>query len=240
MDNKKIGKLIKDLRKQKGLTQQDLGDKVGVGFRSVSKWERGLTLPDITIINEVSKILGISSDELLSGKVNKEHKDKKLPSKFKITFSIIVTLTVILITSFIYYYNQTYTYSLFCPSDEYYVDGKIVFEKDNTMLIINKLEFESEELYPIKIKNYEYQIISNNEIIVSYGKTPYVNSNDSKRTIEDIISNLRINYNGNMTSTKREILNNKIIIKLIFITENDEKINKEITLKINPTNSNKK
>jgi len=232
MDNKKIGKLIKDLRKQKGLTQQDLGDKVGVGFRSVSKWERGLTLPDITIINEVSKILGISSDELLSGKINKEHKDKKLPSKFKITFSIIITLTVILITSFIYYHNQTYTYHIFSPSDEYYVDGKMVFNKNHAMIIINKLYFINEELYPVKIKNYEYQIYANDEIIVSYGKTPYVNSNDNKRTIKDIISSFRINYNGDMSSTRREILNSKIIIKFKFITENDEKINKEIILKI--------
>ena len=114
MDNKKIGKLIAELRKQKGLTQQELGDMLGIGFRSVSKWERGITLPDITIINEVSKILGISSDELLSGKVNKEHKDNKIPSKFKITFSIIMTIIVILITSFIYYYNQTYTYLYTC------------------------------------------------------------------------------------------------------------------------------
>ena len=57
MDNKKIGNLIASLRKSKGLTQQDLGDLVGVGFRAVSKWERGITMPDISIINELSKIL---------------------------------------------------------------------------------------------------------------------------------------------------------------------------------------
>lgn len=240
MDNKKIGKLIKDLRKQKGLTQQDLGDKVGVGFRSVSKWERGLTLPDITIINEVSKILGISSDELLSGKINKEHKDKKLPSKFKITFSIIITLTVILITSFIYYYNQTYTYSLFSESDEYYVDGKIVFEKDNTMIIINKLEFENEELYPIKIKNYEYQIISNNEIIIGYGSSPNLNLINNEKNIKEFINSFRINYNGKLNSTKKEIIKNKIIIKLEFTTEDNIIINNEIIVKLRPVKSNKK
>ena len=43
-------------RINKGLTQEQLGDMVGVGFRSVSKWERGITLPDISIINDVSKI----------------------------------------------------------------------------------------------------------------------------------------------------------------------------------------
>ena len=66
MDNQRIGRLITELRKQKGLTQQELGDQVGVGFRAVSKWERGLTLPDISIISDLSKILGISTDYLLS------------------------------------------------------------------------------------------------------------------------------------------------------------------------------
>lgn len=66
MDNKRIGKLIGDLRKKKGLTQQELGDKVGVGFRAVSKWENGVTLPDISIIQELSRILGINVDYLLS------------------------------------------------------------------------------------------------------------------------------------------------------------------------------
>ena len=93
MDNKKVGKLIADLRKKNGLTQQELGDKVGVGFRAVSKWERGITLPDITIINELSKILGISSNELLDGKVTKEIKTKpKISKKLKIVLSISISI----------------------------------------------------------------------------------------------------------------------------------------------------
>ena len=93
MDNKKIGKLIADLRKKNGLTQQELGDKVGVGFRAVSKWERGITLPDISIINELSDILGISSNELLAGKVTKEIKTKpKISKKLKIILSISILL----------------------------------------------------------------------------------------------------------------------------------------------------
>jgi len=239
MDNNKIGKLIKELRKKKGLTQQELGDKLGIGFRSVSKWERGITLPDITIINEVSKILGISSDELLSGKVNKEHKDKKLPSKFKITFSIAITITIILITSFIYYYNKTYTYAITCDDPNYYVEGNAVFNKNTMMLIINDLEFEDEELYPVKIKNYEYQILANNETIINYGRFPYLNSNDKENTVENFINSFKINYNGETNSSRREILKNKIIIKIKFIIEENRIINKEIPLKLTPVKNDK-
>lgn len=239
MDNEKIGKLIKELRKKKGLTQQELGDMVGVGFRSVSKWERGLTLPDITIINEVSKILGISSDELLSGKVNKEHKEKKLPSKFKIIFSIAITITVILITSFIYYHNQTYTYELTSNDNDYFIEGKMVFNKKITTIIINKLYFKDTELYPLKIKNYDYVIYTNNEIIVSYGKKPYSNPKEEENTIGKFINEFRINYNGKTISTRREILNNQIVIKLEFTTENNQNISKEIVIDLTQTENDK-
>ena len=46
MDNIKIGKLISKLRKNLNLTQEELGNKIGVGFRAVSKWECGQTLPE--------------------------------------------------------------------------------------------------------------------------------------------------------------------------------------------------
>ena len=243
MNNEKIGKLIKEQRKKKGLTQQELGDKLGIGFRSVSKWERGLTCPDITIINELSKILGISSDELLSGKVNKEnkeHNNKKISSKFKIIFSITITLIVILITSFIYCYNKTYTYYLYSPSDEYYIDGKMVFNKNNTMIIINKLEFKNEEIYPVKIMNYEYQIKIKDKIIFGFGNSPNLNAIENEYTVENFINNFRINYNGKINSTRIEMLNDSLSIKIEFITSDAQTITKEIIIKLTPKINNTK
>lgn len=240
MDNKKIGNLIADLRKKKGLTQQELGDKVGVGFRAVSKWERGITLPDITIINEISKILGITSDELLSGKVNKEHKDKKIPSKLKITFSIAITITILLITTFIYSYNQTYTYKTDSLSDEYYVEGKVVFNKNNIMIIINKLEFENKEIYPIKIKNYEYQMITNDEIIFGYGHSSSIKIELKENNIETFLNDFRVNYNGKIRSTRKEILKNNLIIKIEFLTSDNQTINKEIIIRLTSIEDDKK
>ena len=54
MDNNKIGKYIASLRKEKKLTQQQLGDKLFVTDKAVSKWERGLSLPDITILEKLA------------------------------------------------------------------------------------------------------------------------------------------------------------------------------------------
>ena len=105
MDNKKIGKLIADLRRKQGLTQEQLGEKVGVGFRSVSKWECGKTLPDIGIINDLSKILGISSDELLSGELKSKEDNN---NKKKISPKIIITISIL--TLIIIFISTIYTY----------------------------------------------------------------------------------------------------------------------------------
>lgn len=67
MDSKLVGMQIATLRKAKGLTQNDLGDRLGVTFQAVSKWERGETLPDTAILLDLANALGTSVDFILSG-----------------------------------------------------------------------------------------------------------------------------------------------------------------------------
>lgn len=78
MDQQKIGRLIKELRKEKGLTQAQLAERLNITDRAVSKWETGKSMPDSSIMLELCEILGISVNELLSGeKVNTEGYEKK-------------------------------------------------------------------------------------------------------------------------------------------------------------------
>ena len=63
-----IGKRIALLRKEKGLTQEELAQHMGVSPQAVSKWENDQTCPDISALPRLSKLLGVSVDELLSGK----------------------------------------------------------------------------------------------------------------------------------------------------------------------------
>ena len=67
MNQENIGKLIAKQRKKLNMTQSELGKKLGVTDKSVSKWERGVNVPDISIIVPLCNILNISTDELLSG-----------------------------------------------------------------------------------------------------------------------------------------------------------------------------
>ena len=74
MNQEKIGKLIAEIRKEKDMTQTDLANKLGITDRAISKWENGRGLPDISLLQNVSEILGITITELLSGERNGENK----------------------------------------------------------------------------------------------------------------------------------------------------------------------
>lgn len=68
MEQEKIGKFIATLRKEKGLTQQELAEKLGITKNAVSKWERGLGLMDMSLLKPLSEILDVSVTEILNGK----------------------------------------------------------------------------------------------------------------------------------------------------------------------------
>ena len=70
MNNEKMGKFISELRKSQQMTQKDLATKLNVTDKSVSKWERGLSCPDIALLTPLSDILGIATSELLNGERN--------------------------------------------------------------------------------------------------------------------------------------------------------------------------
>lgn len=80
------GAAIKQLREEKGLTQSELADKIGVSAQAVSKWENAKGLPDITLIEPLAEALGVSVTELMSGNavVNKNVSANMLRSKIRV------------------------------------------------------------------------------------------------------------------------------------------------------------
>ena len=60
MNQEKIGKFIAECRKEKGLTQEELGEQLGTTSKSISRWENGNTMPDISIYKDLANILDIS------------------------------------------------------------------------------------------------------------------------------------------------------------------------------------
>ena len=73
MDVKKIGLFLKELRKEKHITQEELAEKLGVSNRTVSRWETGSNMPDFDVLIELSDFYGVEIKEILEG----EKKEKE-------------------------------------------------------------------------------------------------------------------------------------------------------------------
>lgn len=88
MDNQKIASFISELRKEKNLTQKELAEQLNITDKAVSKWERGQSYPDITILPPLCALLGVTVSELLNG----EHADTTEPAQSSVENIVINTL----------------------------------------------------------------------------------------------------------------------------------------------------
>lgn len=67
MNQSKIGKFIGEIRKEKNMKQSELAERLGVTNKTVSRWETGKYMPDLSLFTEISKILDVTINELLQG-----------------------------------------------------------------------------------------------------------------------------------------------------------------------------
>ncbi len=135
MDSKKFGKLVYDLRIKHKMTQKELGDKLFVSDKTISKWECGKGLPDVSLLIPLADLFGISVRELMDGKLEekttitnkdininvkkaidfKNEFDKKKRRKItiiKIVVSVLIIFIAIFITN-IYMVNQYFVKPIF-------------------------------------------------------------------------------------------------------------------------------
>lgn len=77
MNQQKVGKLLKELRNEKGMTQEQLAEMLGVSNRSISRWENGVTMPDFDLLIQMAEFYDVEIGEILDGERNHENMDKK-------------------------------------------------------------------------------------------------------------------------------------------------------------------
>lgn len=75
MDCMKVGKLIYGLRTEKGLTQKQLADAMNISDKTISKWERGLGCPDVSLLHELSEALEVNIEKILMGDLEENNVD---------------------------------------------------------------------------------------------------------------------------------------------------------------------
>lgn len=138
IDRIKIGNFLRDLRKEKGVTQEELAEKFGVSSRSVSRWENGNTMPELGILVELADYYSVDIREIIDGErkseiMEPENKETLLKvadysseeKKSSVKKIVIIFLVIILMILILYPLEHNYSdnvYALFAFSKEHVVE----------------------------------------------------------------------------------------------------------------------
>ena len=229
MDCKKIGEYIQLKRKAIGITQQDLGDKLGVTSKAVSKWECGVALPDVSLFKDLSEILNIEIEELLNGEDNKEIPvDKKKNIAIIVLSTITFLLLIISILLGIFFYNnydKVHVYDLESGNKDFRVDGNLFVIGDKKYLIINSVKYNFDEKIYFSKSKYE---IKCDDVILYKGDV--YNFKNKILGLENYLNGfiIFIEVKPNIDLSK----NSNLILNFYFNDDNFESKSYEIKLKI--------
>ena len=150
MNTKKVGNLIKKLRKEKELSQQELADILGVSPKTVSKWECSNGLPDITLLKKLSEVLDVTTDELLDGNQNNQ-KQKQKKNKLPFIVIILIVISIIIIFFIIDKNNITNKVEYNCEVIRTFHIDKTKNSNDENYLYVTVSEYQVEGTYTIKM-----------------------------------------------------------------------------------------
>ncbi len=131
-----IGSIIKDIRKKNNLTQNEFASILGVTFQAVSKWENDKSIPDITILKDISNKFNVDLNYLISGK--KVNINKK--SFFKKNMIIITAIIFIIISIciFLFFHKHNYEFkTLNGETKDIKVTGSITYDESKSSIYLN-------------------------------------------------------------------------------------------------------
>lgn len=138
-----IGSIIKDIRKKNNLTQNEFASILGVTFQAVSKWENDKSIPDITILKDISNKFNVDLNYLISGKkvnINKKPFFKK--NMIIITFIIFIIISVCL---FLFFHKHNYEFkTLNGETKDIKVTGSITYDESKSSIYLN-VDYNAED-----------------------------------------------------------------------------------------------
>ena len=243
MNLNKIGNFIVYLRKEKKLTQFQLAEELGVSDKTVSKWERGICLPESTTVEKLIKFFDISLMEFYAGERNKRLIDeianettknavelsKKNENKksrkiiFSITFGFVII--VLIITSLFMYntYNKYHVYNISSSNEEFIGSGNIILADEKSIITLMDIsvldnEISNEESYAL-----EYSLMLGEFLIYNSGDIYSFEKNNSsiKVNIGEYVEDISIYLNYDLSNmTESDILEKKnLLLKIKYINE---------------------
>lgn len=131
-----IGSIIKDIRKKNNLTQNEFASILGVTFQAVSKWENDKSIPDITILKDISNKFNVDLNYLISGK--KVNINKKSFFKKNMIIIIAIIFIIISICIFLFFHKHNYEFkTLNGETKDIKVTGSITYDESKSSIYLN-------------------------------------------------------------------------------------------------------
>ena len=245
----KIASFITSLRKEKNYTQEKLASMIPISRTAVSKWERGINIPDPTSLNRLREIFDVSIDEIFYGeRINKNNKNdinnvsldlyKSKKRGIKIILGLIILLFVTLVSFLLYYlitnYKSIQVYTITGNSEKYsLIEG--IFVKTNYKIFFNIDTLNIDQLKKLRL----YYIDSNNKEKNIYTTTDsnikivdYVGYNEYfDKNVLNNIKNMYLEITTIDTTDTIKLHFEKDYVNDNFINLEDKKISNDNTIR---------
>lgn len=227
MDQEKVAKFIKEIRKKHNLTQKQLADKYHVTYQAVSKWENALNMPDTALMKQICEDFNISLEELLNGEYKKENKKSHLLI-FLILMIILGVLIIIIFKSFKQQSDfQFKTLSTEC--ENFNISGNISYNENKSAIYIHNIKYcggdDTEEYKQIECILYE----ANNNM---ERKISSFQSNHEKIKLEEFLKDVTLSID-NYEKMCKDYQENSLYLSINATDYNDKIISYKIPLKLN-------
>lgn len=241
MDLEKMGKFIAKLRTDKGLTQVQLGELLGVENKTISKWEKGINAPDVMMLIALSNVFNVRVEEIVDGEYKEKYRkeenreisiidDDKYRKHIKIRNIIISVLVIILLINLALFTcreikeikskmkTDTITIDLKNdPETPLNINGCIMSDNNSTMYVIKSISYEikgEDKVGKTLIVQYEVKLLVDDKMVGTY-----THNFDSNKELDDAIDNLAFTVESGKEFNK----NSKVKIQVKYTTISSDK-----------------
>ena len=226
MDQEKIGKFILNIRKQNQMTQKEFANKLNVTAQAVSKWENGRGIPDIEILQKISKEFNIDIDSILTGSKKKRKISKK--------YIIVVILLFLILGTTIYTilspkdYNFTDVTS---ASEKFNVSGVAAYSSAKNSIYISDIEYldgdEDKKYVGVECILYE----SHNNLDEKVSQCGSLEKHNTPKTLSELLEETEFRVE-NFTCTNNNIQNSNLYISINLLDEDNKLTTYKIPLEL--------
>lgn len=231
MDQEKIARFIKDIRKKHNLTQKQFADKYDVTYQAVSKWENALNMPDTLLMKQICQDFGISLDELLDGEY-KANKKKKYIIAIALILIIIFGIGAIVIFSSFEKQSDFQFKTLSAACKNFNISGNISYNENKSAIYITNIKYcggDDTTDYK-KIECILYETNHNMETKISSFE-----SDQEKMKLDEFLQNVTLSIDHYEKSCK-EYQEDSLYLSINATDFNEKTITYKIPLKLDSCN----